>query len=205
MNPMNLNKCTKLPTQPESSTWYRAIQPQHWNTAIQTSHTTNFATRYSIGPRASTPFQILYLAYDQIVALFEVKAVLGSPYGQNQPSPRKHWTIVSVITSLQAVVDLTDVNVQKTLAATCQHITGDWHGYQFRSSASTIPAPLGIAPTQDLGAELFAVPNLEGFISVSARVPDKPILAIFPTKLRKGSYVEFNDQSNGRTHRIDGS
>jgi len=95
---MNLWACGQLSTSPETQTWYRAIQPQFWTTALQTSQTTTFPTRFNEGANAHPQFEILYLAEDHQLALFEAQALLGSPLtpGSIVPQPRKAWVILNV-------------------------------------------------------------------------------------------------------------
>jgi hypothetical protein len=80
-------------------------------------------------------FPILYLAEDHLVALFEVGALLGSPYpgGNYVPNPRQSWVILNVQVTLEAVADLTDPAEQYRLGTTAQELTGDWRGYQLRA------------------------------------------------------------------------
>jgi hypothetical protein len=70
-------------------------------------------------------------------------------------------------------------------------LTGDWRGYAQRSFATSVSVPTGDAPTQELGAALFADPNIEGFLTVSAKVPYCPSLAIFVEHLQFGSEIVF--------------
>lgn len=83
---MNLSNCGTLRTTPQTGTWFRAIQPQHQPTALQTSHSSRIPSRFNEGNNA---FEILYLAEDHLVALFEVQALLGSPFapGTYVPNP----------------------------------------------------------------------------------------------------------------------
>lgn len=46
MNPVN---CSRLTTGAEMRTWYRAIQPQHLHTALQTAQTLWIPSRFSEG------------------------------------------------------------------------------------------------------------------------------------------------------------
>ncbi len=80
---MNLSQCGLLTTTAETGVWYRAIEPQHWNTSLQTSQTMASPNRFNGGPFANPPFETLYLAEDLQVALFEAEALLGPP---TQPS-----------------------------------------------------------------------------------------------------------------------
>ena len=125
---MNLAGCYSLSPTPENKVWYRAIQPQHWPSALQTSHSSVIPSRYS--PAASTrpAFPVLYLAEDHQVALFEVEALLGSPLPNHQyvPNPRQAWIILNVQVSLKAVADLTVVSEQLKILTTAQELTGDW-------------------------------------------------------------------------------
>jgi RES domain-containing protein len=76
---MKLVACKRLKFQPINATWYRAISTEHWRTALSTAHTSIVATRFNPGRTAETPFEVLYLAENQIVALYEVNAIFGPP------------------------------------------------------------------------------------------------------------------------------
>jgi hypothetical protein len=104
------------------------------------------------------------------------------------------FAVVHVKVVLQRVADLTLVSQQELIETTAEELTGDWRGYQLRTEkAATIKEPLGTAPTQDLGEALFAVPGLEGFRTLSAKLPYHRNLVIFPQKMFKGSRLEFRD------------
>jgi len=201
---MNTAACSALPTQAESGTWYRAIQPHFLPVALGTSHTKSIPSRFNVGATASPLFEILYLAENHMVALFEVQALLGSPLaaGGIVPHPRRAWAIINVNVNLRSIVDLTNVASQSMLATSAQELTGDWRGYGLRSSYSSVPAPTGTAPTQELGAALYAVPDVEGFRTLSAKLPDQMILIIFPQKLQPGSTAQYWDPTAGKVHSI---
>ena len=147
-------------------------------------------------------FEVLYLAYDHLTALFEVQAMLGTPYGTHAPSPHSPWTILNTNVTLQHVADITRVSQQHVLDTTAQELTGDWRGYQLRNKGTPVRQPAGSpAPTQELGEALFVTPHLEGFRTLSARVPTKMILVVFPEKLVPGSHIVFEYQDNGQTVR----
>jgi hypothetical protein len=114
--------------------------------------------------------------------MFEVQALFGSP---TQPggviaNPRRPWTVINVQVQLQDVADLMQVSQQRLLTTTAQELTGDWYGYQQRSALTSVTQPVGTAPTQALGAALFAVSGLEGFLTLSARLPYHKNLVVFP-------------------------
>lgn len=199
---MNLTVCAAIPVYPENGIWYRAIQPQHWQTALQTGQTRAISSRFSGGSQSMPQFDVLYLAQDHSVALFEVQALLGPPYGNFVPNPAQPWTILNVQVVLRNVADLTDHSSQQSLQTTAQALTGDWLGYQQRGRSLSLTAPTGLAPTQELGAAMYSVPGLEGFKAVSAKVSDKRTLVVFPQKLQGGSFVRFHDQATGRQHTI---
>jgi RES domain-containing protein len=178
-----------------TGTWYRAIQIKFWPTALATSHTASFPSRFNNGSTTSPTFEIMYLAENHQVALFEVQALLGSPLppGLIVPSPHFTWVVLNVGVNLQVVVDLTKQSVQGKIPTTAQVLTGDWRGYHHRGAIhGSIPHPTAPAPTQVLGAALYGVANLEGFISLSARVPTHKILAVFPQKMLRGCSILFH-------------
>jgi hypothetical protein len=163
--------------------------------ALHSKHTKLISSRFSEGRLARPPFEILYLAENPMVALFEVEALLGSPTmpGDVVAQPTRPWVVVNASVRLQRIVDLTDVPVAQTsLQTSAQELTGDWRGYQQRSSDTSVELPVGAAPTQALGGALRGVsPQLEGFISLSAKLPYLKILGVFPEHLLPGSLVQF--------------
>jgi RES domain-containing protein len=189
-----------LVSQNETGVWYRALQAHFLPTALATSHTTTIPSRFSDASPASPGFEILYLAENHLVALLEVQALLGSPTtpGGVVPHPRSTWAVLNVNVKLQHVVDLSDLAAQTTLDITAQELTGDWLGYRLRNSGTTVAGPTGTAPTQDLGAVLQGIPDLEGFKSLSSRAPYHQILAIFPQKLQSGSEVSWLNPQAGK-------
>ncbi len=201
---MNLAGCFTLSTTPENKVWYRAIQPQHWPSALQTSHSTVIPSRYSPATSNHPAFPVLYLSEDQQVALFEVEALLGSPLQGHKytPYPRQAWIALNVQVSLQAVADLTIVSEQLKILSTAQELTGDWDCYRLRSSHSSVNQPTGLSPTQLLGQALHAVPGLEAFRTISAKIPTHMNLVVFPDKLHPQSSIVFKDRGTGKTHTI---
>jgi len=202
---VNLAQCGMLATDAETGVWYRAVEPQYWRTSLQTLQTMLRPSRFDAGASANPPFEVLYLAEDFQVALFEAEALLGSPDrpGGVLPQPRLAWTVINVQVQLQRVADLTVVAAQNLLATTAQELTGDWRGYHLRSRRTSISEPIGLAPTQELGAALYSLPELEGFRTLSAKVPYAMNLVVFPQKLRPGSQVEFSHPTLG-THSVNG-
>jgi RES domain-containing protein len=186
---MNLATCAALPVVPESGTWYRAIEPRYLPSALATLHTAKYSGRYHAGG-----FQILYLAENHDVALSEVEAIFGSPAkpGGVVPNPSKSWAVLNVAVSLQSVVDLTNPTATHwPLSTTVQELTGDWEGYSSRGPFTRVKVPTGTAPTQDLGHALWNCGCFEGFRAVSAKRPCNEILAVFPQRLKSGSFVKY--------------
>jgi RES domain-containing protein len=197
---MNLAACGALAQRPETGVWFRAIQPQFWTTSLATAQTKSIPSRFNAGAHATSPFEILYLAENPMVALFEVQALFGTPTqpGGVVPHPRQAWITVNVTVQLQAVTDLTEVASMTAVATSAQELTGDWLGYQQRGPLTSVPQPVGLAPTQALGAALWAVPGLEGFRTFSARLPYHSTLIVFPEKLQPGSAVTFHHPYTGQ-------
>jgi hypothetical protein len=108
--------------------------------------------------------------------------------------------VLNVDIQLRAIEDLTQESQQQLLATTAQELTGDLRGCQQRGPATSVRGLVGVAPTQALGAALFAVPDLEGFRTLSAKLPYYSNLVIFPQKLQPGSQVVFADPATGQRH-----
>jgi len=202
---MRLGNCRWLIKRPLKGTWYRAIQPQFWPTLLATSHTATIPGRFNAGNSTRPGFEVFYLAEDQLVALFEVRASLGCPLpgGAYIPNPKGAWTVVNVDIQLNRVAHLTRASQRKLIETTVEELTGDWRGYAFRDPNFAVRPPNRItAPTQLLGAAMFAAKNLEGFTTYSATWPTRRNRIVFPEKLQTGSYIRFHDPATLQTHTI---
>lgn len=173
-------------------------------TALATRQTRTATSRFNAAVPEYPGHEVLYLAENHLVALLEVEALLGSPADPRRlvPHPHRSWTTLNVTVSLQKVADLTELSIQHSLAITAQELTGDWLGYSLRGPATTVKAPTGLAPTQELGAALFDVPFLEGFISLSSKAPYHETLTVFPEKLLPGSRLSWFNPQTGVTEVI---
>lgn len=202
---MNLAACRLLPTRPVTGHWFRAIRPAYWVTALSTAHTQTLPGRYNAASQARPGHEIMYLAADHFVGLFEVDAILGSPLpgGTFLPNPNAAWTIINVEARLSRVADLSHDSSIKLLQTSYQELTGDWRGYRFRPQVPALRSPYWTnVPTQRLGHALFRVRGLEGFLAPSARDPTKLNLLVFPDKLRSGSLLRFTDPGTGEEHTV---
>ena len=197
---MNLSACARLPKTPENRTWFRAIQPRYSSTALNSAHTTGSRSRFSGGPLlpSSAQFQILYFAEDHQTALFEFGAMVGSPHipGRAIPNPGVPALVLNVQIRLQQVFDLTQVRSAQVPLQTTDR-------YQSRSPMTSVTAPIGLAETQTLGEALFQT-GIEGFRSLSAKIPYARTLMVFPTNLGRGSSIIYID-SGTVVYRIDGT
>jgi hypothetical protein len=131
--------------------------------------------------------------------------MLGNPGpGHAIANPAVSALVLNVQIMLREVFDLTHVALaQIPLQTTAQELTGDWDGYQSRSMMTSVTVPTGIAETQALGQALFQT-GVEGFRSISAKVPYTRILVVFPTNLRRGSSVIHTDDKGVVVHQIHG-
>lgn len=169
------------------------------------THTATIPGRYNPGTAQHPAFSVLYLAENHLVALFEVSALLGSPLpGQVfAPNPNQPWAVVNVDVQLSKVANLCRESQRRLIETSVQELTGDWRGYSLRNPGAILKAPYYTnVPTQRLGAALYAVRRLEGFLTFSAKVPTARCLVVFPDKLRKGSFVRFTDPASGQVHSI---
>lgn len=190
---------SRLVLTPENRVWYRAIAPQHAGTPISSTHSKGSLSRFSPGPNAGNPFEVLYFSDSYNVVLYEVESLLGSIDNVPVSNPARGWLLLNVHVILQQVADLTDVAAQGTLGTNAQELTGDWRGYEARRKPGSIPGPIGTAPTQALGEYLFASTRIEGFRTVSAKIPTQMNLVIFPEKLLPGSHLVYTDHT-GKQH-----
>lgn len=201
---MNLAACGSLKTTAEHAVWFRLVPTGHLKTALSSAHTRLAQSRFNGGSllRASARYATLYFSDDPTVAQFEAGAVLGSlTPGGHIPHPHLSFVSLNVHINLNRVVDLTDMSAQASLDTTAQELTGDWQGYQTRSSRTHVKAPRGLAPTQTLGQALFNA-RFEGFRAISAKVPYHKSLIVFPDNLMKGSSLTFEDDAGGVVHHV---
>lgn len=206
---MNLAAVALLPSQPQTGTWYRVAGTRWISRAIATAHTMVTPSRFHDPLSASPQFRTLYLSDNSLVALFEAGALLGTPMrpGGPVPAPKGHWTVLTVMVQLNAILDLSALAPQATLDVTVQELTGDWEGYRQRSSMTNVVAPTGTAPTQLLGEAIYRdTRSLEGFLTVSAKVAMNQNLVVFPDRLGPNSFVEYewtDEYGHQRKYRVD--
>ena len=180
---------TRLRRTSHSGTWYRAVTPHLVERAIITTHTRTIASRFSGASHSEPGFEILYLAENHLVAMFEVQALLGSPLSPTGIAtyPSKSFSSIAISVQLTDVVDFTIPEEAELVSTNAQELTGDWRGYTQRNALTSVSGFTGKAPTQALGEHLYArCPEVKGFISISARVPYYRILGIFSKRLTPG-------------------
>jgi hypothetical protein len=183
---------------PTRLSWFRAVPVRFAGTPHLTAHTATSPTRFNGGSPTYPAHEILYLSDDRLVCLFEVGGVVGTPHVGGPlavtPAGVGGWVSVSVRADLRRVADLTRASERQLLGTTDQELSGDWQGYRRRKPFAVYGPPYHTpVPTQRLGAALFAVPGLEGFLVHSAKVADHVNLIVFPTKLDPASRLEFFD------------
>lgn len=191
---MNLKAVSGLSAKPITGTCYRAIPPQHILTALQYSQSRISPSRYNGGRFAENPFDTVYLAETPIVAQLEVEALLGSSLSIHEliPNPAANYSVLNVRVQLRNILDLTDVDrSHRPLGTNAQELTGDWRAYHRRTDKHSIPAPVGLAPTQELGAAIYACGQFSGFKTISAKFPYAAVLGIFPDRSVKGDFFEY--------------
>jgi RES domain-containing protein len=182
---LNIEKCSLLTSRPETGTWFRAIPPYLSPKAIETAHSKIRPSRFSFCNPESPGPEILYLAENHQVALYEVEALYGSS-SSPVPNPAASFAAVAVKVSVQSAVDLTDFMQTAALQTSLQELTGNWRSYAQRARAACAHAHPPCAPTQELGKALYEREDIEGFIAFSAK-------AIFPGRLNgQNSWVEYN-------------
>lgn len=193
--PLHHTLSARLSVHPQGGVWYRAIPPHFIATALNVSHTKMVPGRFNDASPSAPSFPVLYLAENPMLALFEVQSLFGSPLtpGGLVSHPKRSATILNVSVALSQVADLTNLGQQLIFDTNAQELTGDWRGFKLRSSSTSVAVPTGTAPTQELGAALYAVPNLEGFLTISAKLSDQMILVVFPDKLLPTSSIKHTN------------
>ncbi len=193
---MNLFACRQLVRFREHRTWYRAFEPRHWQTPLSYKNTLGKSYRFSPGALGKPQIELIHFSESHDLTLWEVGALVGSVWKRVViPNPQSALQIINVVVDLQQVADLSKVSEQMKLETTVQELTGDWEAYDYRHAKSSVPEPVGMAPTQKLGLALFQLDNLEGFRYVSAKAPDRMNLIVFPRKMLIGSRLSYVDSS----------
>jgi hypothetical protein len=125
--------------------------------------------------------------------------LFGSPLtpGGVVANPASSFTTIPIHVQLAAVVDVSDPAEARLLDTNAQELTGDWRGYRQRGSSTSVKGPTGRAPTQEFGTPVFTTcPDVQGIVTLSARLPYKRILGIFTTRLKLGrDYVSYTANS----------
>lgn len=181
---MRVSGCARLSLSPLTGYWFRALNLKHWKSRLTTAHTVAARSRFSAANPTSHGPRMLYLGENHQVAIYEVGALLGDP---NQPisNPKGSWVLMSLRVQLHQVADLSNPAQQRLIATNDQELTGAWGN------------AAGTAPTQLLGAALFDVPSLEGFIYPSSKAGSLN-LAVFMDKLSDKSSLTFQNELTKR-------
>ncbi len=179
---MNLAPCRDLPRHNLVGTWYRAVDPRFLATALSTAHTSRISSRFSPATPAQPAFEILYLAENPLVTLFEAQALFGSPStpGGLVPHPGRPLVTLPMSLDLTDVIDCTDSLTATMLETNAQELTGDWRAFGNRPVPSV---HAGRAPTQSLGQALFETGEVKALLNFSARLPDYKILGLFTQRI----------------------
>lgn len=192
---MNLRALGKLPAVPVSGVCFRALELQFLKSPLRTIHTKKYPGRFTPGPLAPDPPELLYLCEHQVLSLMEVEAIYGSlAPGLTIPNPELAWAVINIDVSLRRVADLTDQQTLNLLESSRQELTGHWEAEN---------ACRRLAPTQQLGLAL-AETEFSGFLSPSAKSPHERNLNVFVKRLQPGDYVRFKSALDRRTHELRG-
>jgi RES domain-containing protein len=125
---VNIARCTGLAQTAVRGTWHRAVDPRFLVGALSTLHTATTPSRFSPARGAAPAFEILYLAENPMVALFEARALFGSPStpGGLVPHPNRPLVTLPIVVNLSAISDLTDPAEAVLIETNAQELTGEW-------------------------------------------------------------------------------
>jgi hypothetical protein len=202
---MKLQRCWTLSRYSVRGIWYRAVEARHALAPLAYAHTATRPGRFHNGSEQRPGIEAIYLTDDPQVALYEVRAVLGSPFPGQSNAPNlnpRAWAIYPITIELQAVADLTlDTQIQ-WLDTSIQELTGDWFGYSLRPQHQNAPPPYFThVPTQQLAIALHQTGLFEGLLSYSAVDSRHRNLIVFPSVLQNGSSITCTD-GGGTPHQL---
>jgi RES domain len=179
---MRISGCNALSLHPLTGSWFRALNLKFWKDRLSTDHTKTWRSRFSDPASNSSPFRVLYLGENHQIAIYEVGALLGDPAAPVS-NPKGSWALMSLQLRLHGVADLCEPDQQKLISTNDQELTGIW-------------ANDSVAPTQELGAALYALPGAEGAIVPSSKGRGRN-LVVFMDKLDKRSVISYYNDVDG--------
>ncbi|HEY9861622.1 MAG TPA: RES family NAD+ phosphorylase [Candidatus Obscuribacterales bacterium] len=133
----------------------RVIHIRYANTALSSIGSLKTGGRYN----QKSAFQALYLADNPVTALLEVEALLKTRTELTYV-PKPPLIVLSIYYQLNAILDLTHLNNQRSLATNLQELTGNWLLMNAQSQ---------LAPTQILGEAAYSLQSIEALKVPSAR------------------------------------
>lgn len=107
-------------------------------------------------------------------------------------NPAASYTMLNVAVQLSNVLDLITESSHAALMTNAQELTGDWRGYHLRKDNHSVPGPVGIAPTQQLGTAIHRCGQFAGFRAISAKFPYNMVLGVFPDRIVKDDFVRYS-------------
>jgi RES domain-containing protein len=139
--------------------------------------------------------QAIYMAENQATAFAEsnpVQAIVGKiDPGLAPPTPPGAYA--SIMYQLQAVLDVTDVDVQAALGTTRGELMKPWRQEAKRGHVSS---------TQQLGQAVYDSGVFQAIWYESARTPNTYCLAVFIDRLVAPAYLEVFDPNNNINERV---
>lgn len=137
-------------------------------------------------------FGLIYLADQPETASREVGEIVETRVGLIRvPGPRR--IELSVKYELNAVLDLTNIDIQNALGTNLQELTGQWR---------TMNDQEQIAPTQVCGSAVRSLGSIEAAIVPCAPRPYFYNLVVFPDSLSINSFLEIYDNSDNFLARL---
>ena len=135
-------------------------------------------------------FEVLYTALAADTALAEREGILLTASGIKLARTVRTGIPLRIDCRLGAVLDLSDERVRQKLQIPLADLLGPWLPWN-------VPGPddrRGVAaPSQRLGAAVYAAGRFEALLAPSAKDPDGRCLAIFPDRLQPASRVAIDD------------
>lgn len=175
-----------LPLNSKQGEVFRLVHIQFQTTILSTIGSRINGGRYNIGEKLpEQEFEALYTSDSPITALQELNILINTPLGLTPFKTGPH-ILLSLEYNLQSILDLTDINNQKSLNTNLQELTGVWLPLNLKGQ---------IAPTQQLAKSAYDLTTIEALKVPSFANVNAYNLVIFPDKLLPNSFIQVYDPS----------
>ncbi|MBI4518667.1 MAG: RES family NAD+ phosphorylase [Deltaproteobacteria bacterium] len=171
---------------PFSGTAYRFIGSRFLSSPLSGAGSLHYGGR--LNPAGA--FEVLYTALAADTALAEREGILLTANGIKLARTIRTAVLLRIDCQLSSILDLTDEQLRCQLRITSADLLGPWLPW---SAADPDDRGERAAPSQRLGAAVYASRRFEAIMTPSAKDPGGRCLAVFPDHLQAGSRITIDD------------